>query len=73
MTCQRRVGTEKVSKRSVFTKKFKERVVELALKTNRKRSGTARELGITGNTLARWIREMKRSERGAVKDLSAEE
>jgi transposase len=36
--------------------------VELALKTNRKQSEIAQDLGITGNMLARWKREMKQRE-----------
>jgi hypothetical protein len=46
-----------MGERRGFTKEFKERTAELALKTNLK-------LGIIGNTLARRMREMKRSEGG---------
>ncbi|MDR2797269.1 MAG: transposase [Treponema sp.] len=53
--------------RSVFTKEFKERAVELALNTNRKHSEIAQDLGINRNMLARWMREMKRSETGHMK------
>ncbi|MDR2798737.1 MAG: transposase [Treponema sp.] len=49
--------------RSVFTREFKERVVELALNTNRKHSEIAQDLGINRNMLARW----KRSETGPMK------
>jgi transposase-like protein len=37
--------------RGVFTKDFKERAVELALKTDRRQSEIAEELGINGNRL----------------------
>jgi transposase len=50
--------------RSVFTKEFKKRAVELALNTNRKHSEIAQGLGINQNILARWKREMKQSETG---------
>jgi transposase len=53
--------------RSVFTREFKERAVELALNTNRKRSEIAQKLGIDHNMLARWKREMKQNETGSMK------
>ncbi|MDR2796975.1 MAG: transposase [Treponema sp.] len=53
--------------RSVFTKEFKERAVELAQNTNRKQTEIAQDLGINRNILARWMREMKRSETGPMK------
>jgi transposase len=53
--------------RRVFTGGFKERVVELALKTDRKRSEVAQDLGIDQNMLTRWKREMKQSETGPMK------
>jgi transposase-like protein len=56
--------------RRIFTREYKERAVELALKTNRKQTEIAQELGITGNMLARWKREMKESERGSMKAFS---
>jgi transposase-like protein len=56
--------------RRVFTREFKEPAVELALKTNRKQSEITQHLGITGNMLARWKREIKESERGSMKAFS---
>ncbi|MDR2798669.1 MAG: transposase [Treponema sp.] len=56
--------------RSVFTREFKERVVKLALKTDRKRSEIAQDLGINRNMPARWKREMKQSETGPMKTFT---
>ncbi|MDR2793856.1 MAG: transposase [Treponema sp.] len=56
-----------MGERSVFTKAFKERAVEPARNTSRKRQEIAQDLGINRNMPARWKREMKRSERGAMK------
>jgi transposase len=53
--------------RSVFTKEFKERAVELALKTDRKRSEIAQDLGINQNMPARWKQEMRQSKTGSMK------
>jgi transposase-like protein len=47
-----------------FTKEFKERAVELALKTDRKQSEVVAGLGIGGNTLSRWRRETRQAEGG---------
>jgi transposase len=57
---------EKRQKRE-FTKEFKERAVELALKGDRKQSEIAGNLGIDGNTLSRWKREIKQAEGGSLK------
>ncbi|MDR2793434.1 MAG: transposase, partial [Treponema sp.] len=56
-----------IGERSVFTKEFKERAVELARNTKRKRSEIAQDLGINRDMPARWMREMKRSETGHMK------
>jgi transposase len=48
--------------RSVFTRECKERAVELALKTNRKQTEIAQDLGINQNMLVRWKLEMRQSE-----------
>jgi transposase len=50
-----------------FTKEFKERAVELALKADRKQSEIAAELGIDGNVLSRWKREAREAEKGILK------
>jgi transposase-like protein len=52
-------GAGIMGERRVFTRECKERAVELALKTDRKQPEIAQELGINGNMLARWKREMK--------------
>jgi transposase-like protein len=41
-----------MGEKRVFTKEFKERAVELALKGERKQSEIAQDLGINGNMLA---------------------
>jgi transposase len=53
--------------RSIFTKEFKERAVELALNTNRKQTEIAQDLGINWNMPTRWMREMKQRETGPMK------
>jgi transposase-like protein len=55
--------------RSVFTRAFKERAVELALNINRKQSEIAQDLGIQ-NMPVRWKREKKQSERVPMKAFS---
>ncbi|MDR2792347.1 MAG: hypothetical protein LBB61_01595 [Treponema sp.] len=56
-----------MGERSVFTKAFKERAVEPARNTKRKRQEIAQDIGINRDMPARWMREMKRSEAGPVK------
>ncbi|MDR2793843.1 MAG: transposase, partial [Treponema sp.] len=56
-----------MGERRVFTKEFKERAVEPARNTKRKRSEIAQDLGINRDMPARWMREMKRSETGHMK------
>jgi transposase len=56
--------------RRVFTRECKERAVELAMKTNRKQSEIAQDLGINRNMLARWKREMKQGETGPMKTFT---
>jgi transposase len=53
--------------RSVFIRAFKERAVELTLKTDRKQSEITQDLGIDQNMLAQWKREMKQGKTGPMK------
>jgi transposase len=50
-----------------FSKEFKDRAVELALKADRKQSEIAAGLGVDGNTLSRWKREARQTEEGTLK------
>ncbi|AEF82559.1 transposase [Leadbettera azotonutricia] len=56
-----------MGEKRTFTKEFKERAVELALKAERKQSEIAAGLGIDGNTLSRWKREAREAEGGTLK------
>jgi transposase len=56
-----------MGEKRIFTKEFKERAVELALRTDRKQTEVAEELGIDGNMLARWKREARQAEGGSIK------
>jgi transposase len=56
-----------MGEKRVFTREFKERAVELALKADRKQSGIAAGLGVDGNTLSRWKREAREAGGGTLK------
>jgi transposase len=42
-----------------FTEEFKQEAVRLASQPGASKAGIAKDLGITGNMLARWVREHK--------------
>ena len=50
-----------MGERRTFTKEFKEQAVELAQRGDRKPRELAAELGIDGNMLARWKREVRQA------------
>jgi transposase len=56
-----------MGERRVFTKEFKENAVELARTSGRKQQDVAKDLGIDGNTLARWKREAENAKDGTIK------
>ena len=59
---------KKDEERRVYTKEFKAEAVALACKREKPISQVAKDLGINGNILYRW---MKQSEEAASNDLSA--
>ena len=56
-----------MGERRTFTKEFKEQAVALVCRGDRKPGELAMELGISGNMLARWKREVMQAQEGTLK------